>query len=106
MPEDSINTSISFLDVQFGGLEFGSEGGSFDAATSAAATSTSVETAPTAATTDSQNSALDGYSTTSSSSVKNNQATLVSALTGKSVVSNFPQVITLSTGLILNSISV
>ena len=86
MPEDSINASISFLDVQFGGLEFGSEAGSFETGTSATTTSTPAETTSTSTTTDTQNAALDGYSTASSSSVKNNQATLVSALTGKSVV--------------------
>lgn len=87
MPEDSINNSISFLDVQFGGLEFGSESGNFESGNSATASSTSDQTTSTATTTDTQTSALDGYSTSSASAVKNNQANLVNALTGKSVVS-------------------
>ncbi|KAK6642787.1 hypothetical protein RUM43_004289 [Polyplax serrata] len=88
MPDDAINTSISFLDVQFGGLEFGSEGSAFEGAGSATSASTATETSSTPTTTDTQNSALDGYATTSSSSVKNNQATLVSALTAKSVLTS------------------
>ncbi|KAL0279065.1 UNVERIFIED_CONTAM: hypothetical protein PYX00_000700 [Menopon gallinae] len=88
MPEDSINNSISFLDVQFGGLEFGSESGNFESGNSATASSTSDQTTSTATTTDTQTSALDGYSTSNASAVKNNQANLVNALTGKSVLAS------------------
>lgn len=88
MPDDSIST-ISFLDVQFGGLEFGNDGSGFEGSGAATAASTATETSSTSTTTDTQNSALDGYSTASSSSVKNNPATLVSALTAKSVVSTY-----------------
>ncbi|EEB12834.1 lingerer, putative [Pediculus humanus corporis] len=88
MPDDSINASISFLDVQFGGLEFGSEGSAFDGSGPATSVATPAETTSTPTTSDTQNASLDGYSATNSSSVKNSQATLVGALAAKSVLTS------------------
>ncbi|XP_063238119.1 protein lingerer isoform X3 [Bacillus rossius redtenbacheri] len=86
MPGDAVSNNIAYLDVQFGGLEFGSETGSFDAAAAAAAAATStasqqpakyqgsvLDSLPSTRTpanladlaASSQTSALDGYSSSS-----------------------------------------
>ncbi|XP_071442069.1 protein lingerer isoform X6 [Hetaerina americana] len=86
MPGDAINSSISFLDVQFGGLEFGSETSSFDFSSdqskfSGAATGNSMDSVSNSGTSSamdlnatstskSQSANLDGYSGSSQQSSK------------------------------------
>ncbi|XP_046403980.1 protein lingerer isoform X6 [Ischnura elegans] len=86
MPGDAINSNISFLDVQFGGLEFGSETSSFDFSSdqskfSGAATGNSMDSVSNSgtstamdlnatSTSKSQSANLDGYSGSSQQSSK------------------------------------
>lgn len=92
MPGDAINSSIGYLDVQFGALEFGSETSSFETTTSEQSvypTSVSgsvLDSIPSSRTTSNldlsgtnQTSVLDAYSGTSSQ--KTNQPSIASALT-------------------------
>ncbi|KAG8227090.1 hypothetical protein J437_LFUL007427 [Ladona fulva] len=91
MPGDAINSSITFLDVQFGGLEFGSETSSFDFSSdqskysgAGAASIDSVSNSGTSSAIDlnasnsskSQSTTLDGYSSSSTqqSSKDHNQS--------------------------------
>jgi hypothetical protein len=91
MPGDAINSSIGYLDVQFGGLEFGSETGSFETSSEQSKYPSNVsasvlDSIPSPRTTSNldlsgtnQTSVLDTYSGTSSQ--KTNQPSIASALT-------------------------
>lgn len=103
MPEDPISASVSSLDVQFGCLEFGSDGATFDAgtdpsskfaqpppaATSVTATDPASSGAPTTAldTTANQQASLNAYSAAknAAAAASSQQSTLVGGLTGKGV---------------------
>ncbi|XP_021931148.1 protein lingerer isoform X2 [Zootermopsis nevadensis] len=91
MPGDAINSSIGYLDVQFGGLEFGSETSSFETSSEQSKYPSNVsgsvlDSLPSPRTTSNldlsgtnQTSVLDTYSGTSSQ--KTNQPGIASALT-------------------------
>lgn len=90
MPGDAINSSIGYLDVQFGGLEFGSETSSFETTTeqskySANVSNSVLDSLPSPRTTtnldlgSSQTSALDAY-TGSTTQQKGNQTSIANAL--------------------------
>lgn len=91
MPGDAINSSIGFLDVQFGGLEFGSETSSFETSSEQSKYPSNVsgsvlDSIPSPRTTtnldmsgSNQTSVLDAYS--GSSTQKTNQPSIASALT-------------------------
>ncbi|XP_046996381.1 protein lingerer isoform X3 [Schistocerca americana] len=89
MPGDAINSSIGYLDVQFGALEFGSETNSFETSSEQNKFSNSVSNSvldslpsPRASTnldlSTSQTSALDAY--TASSTQKSSQNSIASSL--------------------------
>jgi len=91
MPGDAINSSIGYLDVQFGGLEFGSETSTFETTSDQSKYPSNVsgsvlDSIPSPRTTSNldlsganQTSVLDAYSGTSSQ--KTNQPSIASALT-------------------------
>ncbi|PSN51238.1 hypothetical protein C0J52_10552 [Blattella germanica] len=91
MPGDAINSSIGYLDVQFGGLEFGSETSSFETPSEQSKYPSSVsgsvlDSIPSPRTTSNldlsgsnQSSVLDAYSGTTTQ--KTNQPSIASALT-------------------------
>lgn len=91
MPGDAINSSIGYLDVQFGGLEFGSETSSFETTSEQSKYQSNVsgsvlDSIPSPRTTSNidlsgstQTSVLDAYSGTSNQ--KTNQPSIASALT-------------------------
>lgn len=91
MPGDAINSGIGYLDVQFGGLEFGSETSSFETTSEQSKYPSNVsgsvlDSLPSPRTTSNldlsganQTSVLDTYSGTSSQ--KTNQPSIASALT-------------------------
>jgi hypothetical protein len=97
MPGDAINSSIGYLDVQFGGLEFGSETSSFETTSEQSKYPSNVsgsvlDSIPSPRTTSNldlsgtnQTSVLEAYSGTSQ---KTSQPSIASALTQNQKVSN------------------
>ena len=91
MPGDAINSNITYLDVQFGGLEFGSETSSFETPSEQSKYPSNVsgsvlDSMPSPRTTSNldlsgttQTSVLEAYS--GSSNQKTNQPSIASALT-------------------------
>jgi hypothetical protein len=97
MPGDAINSSIGYLDVQFGGLEFGSETSSFETTSEQSKYTSNVsgsvlDSVPSPRTTSNldlsgtnQTSVLEAYSGTSQ---KTSQPGIASALTQNQKVSD------------------